>query len=171
MNKASERTIRWGIMGPGKIARKFAQDLREVPFAELYAVASRDQKRAEAFASEYHAAKAFGSYAALAEDPDVDAIYIALPHSLHREYSLISISHKKAVLCEKPLAMDTAQVEEMIAASKAHQVLLMEAMWTAFLPHFLKTALTPPVILPCYITIMLKPASLAHCSKKHLQWQ
>lgn len=136
MNNTSERIIRWGILGPGKVARKFVRDLREIPDAELYAVASRDQKRAEAFASEYHAAKAFGSYQALAEDPDVDAVYIALPHTLHRKYSLLCIRHKKAVLCEKPLAMDAAQVEEMIAAAKSRQVLLMEAMWTAFLPHF-----------------------------------
>jgi predicted dehydrogenase len=136
MNKASERIIRWGIMGPGKIARKFAQDLREVPHVELYAVASRNKGRAGAFAREYNAVKAFGSYEALAQDPEVDAVYIATPHALHREYSLLCLNHKKAVLCEKPLAMDAAQVEEMIAASKAHKVLLMEAMWTAFLPHF-----------------------------------
>ncbi len=136
MNTTSESIIRWGIMGPGKIARKFAQDLREVPHAELYAVASRNQGRAEAFANEYNAAKVFGNYKALAEDPGVDAVYIATPHALHKEYSLLCLSHKKAVLCEKPLAINAAQVEEMIAASKAHQVLLMEAMWTAFLPHF-----------------------------------
>ena len=136
MNKPSERTIRWGIMGPGKIAHKFARDLREVPQTELYAVASRDQGRAEAFASEYHAVKAYGSYQALAEDPDVDAVYIATPHALHRECSLLCLSHKKAVFCEKPLAMDAAQVGEMIAAARAHDVLLMEALWTAFLPHF-----------------------------------
>ena len=136
MNNDSERIIRWGIIGPGKIARKFAQDLKEVPHAELYAVASRNHGRAKAFANEYNAEKAFGSYEALAEDTEVDAVYIATPHSLHKEYSLMCLSQKKAVLCEKPLAMDTTQVEEMIAAAKAHKVLLMEAMWTAFLPHF-----------------------------------
>jgi len=136
MTNNSERIIRWGIIGPGKIAKKFAQELREVPYAELYAVASRNQIRAEAFANEFGAVKAYCSYEALAEDSNVDAVYIATPHALHCEYSLLCISNKKAVLCEKPLAMDSAQVEEMIAASKAHQVLLMEAMWTAFLPHF-----------------------------------
>ena len=123
-------------MGPGKIARKFARDLREVPHAELYAVASRNYGRAEAFGKEYNATKAFGSYEALAGDSDVDAVYIATPHALHKEYSLLCLSRGKAVLCEKPLAMDTTQVKEMTAASKAHHVLLMEAMWTAFLPHF-----------------------------------
>jgi len=123
-------------MGPGKIAHKFARDLRLVPQAELYAVASRDPGRAETFAKEYHAAKAYGSYRAMAGDPDVDAVYIATPHALHRECSLLCLSHKKAVLCEKPLAMNADQAEEMIAAAKAHKVLLMEALWTAFLPHF-----------------------------------
>lgn len=134
--KNNEQIIRWGIMGPGKIAHKFAKDLREVPNAELCAVASRNQDRAEAFANEYHAAKAFGSYEALAQDASIDAVYIATPHSLHKKYSLMCLSRKKAVLCEKPLAMGTAQVEEMIAAAKAQEVLLMEAMWTAFLPNF-----------------------------------
>ncbi len=136
MNKPSERIIRWGIMGPGKIARKFARDLPEVPHTELYAVASRDQDRAEAFARECNAAKAYGSYEALARDSNVDAVYIATPHALHQKFSLLCLSHGKAVLCEKPLAMNAMQVEEMIAASKVHKVLLMEAMWTAFLPHF-----------------------------------
>ena len=123
-------------MGPGKIARKFARDLQKVPHAKLYAVASRNYDRAEAFGNEYNAAKAFGSYEELAEDPGVDAVYVATPHALHREYSLLCLSRGKAVLCEKPLALDTTQAQEMIAASKAHHVLLMEAMWTAFLPHF-----------------------------------
>ena len=136
MNTHSERIIRWGIIGPGKIAHKFARDLKEIPHTELYAVASRHPGRAEAFANEHNAAKAFGNHEALAQDPTVDAVYIATPHSLHEYYSVMCLSHKKAVLCEKPLAMNTTQVEKMIAASKTHQVLLMEAMWTAFLPHF-----------------------------------
>jgi predicted dehydrogenase len=136
MTPPSKKIIRWGIMGPGKIARKFAHDLREVPDAKLYAVASRDQGRADAFANEYNAAKTFDSYEALAKDPDVDAVYIATPHALHKENSLLCMSHEKAVLCEKPLAMNATQVEEMITASKTYKVLLMEAMWTAFLPHF-----------------------------------
>lgn len=132
----SEKTIRWGIIGPGKIARKFARDLTKVPHAELYAVASRHHSRAEAFANEHNASRAFESYEALVKDPRVDAVYIATPHTFHKKYSLICLSHKKAVLCEKPLAMNATEVEEMIAASRDHQVLLMEAMWTAFLPHF-----------------------------------
>lgn len=136
MNKYSERTIRWGIMGPGKIAHKFARDLKEVSYTELYAVASRHHGRAEAFASAYGAPKAFGNYEALAADPNVDAVYIATPHAFHAYYSMMCLSRGKAVLCEKPLAMNATQVEKMISASKAHRVLLMEAMWTAFLQHF-----------------------------------
>ena len=123
-------------MGPGKIARKFAHDLRAVPHTTLYAVASRNLDRAKAFANEHNAVKAFGSYEALVEDPDLDAVYIATPHALHWDCCLMCLSHKKAVLCEKPLAMDAEQVEEMITAAKTRQILLMEAMWTAFLPHF-----------------------------------
>ncbi len=123
-------------MGPGKIAQKFARDLKEVPNTELYAVASRQHGRAEAFASAYDAAKTFGNYEALADDTDVDAVYIATPHTFHAHHSLMCISRGKAVLCEKPLAMNVTQVNAMIAASKAHRVLIMEAMWTAFLPHF-----------------------------------
>lgn len=136
MNKKPGRTIRWGIIGPGRIANKFARDLNKVPNTELYAVASRHPGRAEAFANQHNAAKAMGSNEALAKDPEVDAVYIATPHSLHAHYALMCLSQGKAVLCEKPLAMNAVQVETMIAASKKHQVLLMEAMWTAFLPHF-----------------------------------
>lgn len=136
MEKQTDKIIRWGIMGPGKIARKFAGDLREVSQTELHGVASRDKGRAEAFGTEHNAVKAYGNYEALARDPNVDAVYIATPHALHHQYSLLCLSHGKAVLCEKPLAMNARQVEEMIAASKARKVLLMEAMWTAFLPHF-----------------------------------
>lgn len=132
----SRKTIRWGIIGPGKIARKFAADLSLVSNAELYAVASRDQNRAEAFAVEYKASKAYGSYETLAEDPAVDAVYIATPHSLHKENSLMCLKRKKAVLCEKPLAMNSAEVMEMITVAKSEGVLLVEAMWTAFLPGF-----------------------------------
>ena len=135
-SKHPDKAIKWGIIGPGKIARKFAADLSLVSNAELYAVASRDQNRADAFAKEYKALKAYVSYEALAADPAVDAVYIATPHSLHMENSIMCLKNRKAVLCEKPLAMDSSEVGEMIAVSKSEQVLLMEAMWTAFLPGF-----------------------------------
>ncbi|WP_163516470.1 Gfo/Idh/MocA family protein [Gelidibacter japonicus] len=130
------RTIRWGIIGLGKIANKFATDLQTVQHSELYAVASRQQEKANSFAKQHNATKAYGNYESLAADPNIDAIYIATPHSFHKEYTILCLNHKKAVLCEKPLAMNLQEVEEMIAAANANNVLLMEALWTYFLPHY-----------------------------------
>ena len=130
------RKIRWGILGLGNIANKFAQDLLTVPHAELYAVASRTRAKADAFALKYGARIAYDNYTNLAEDPDVDAVYIATPHALHREKSIQCLTQGKAVLCEKPFAMNLHEVEEMIACAQANDTLLMEALWTYFLPHY-----------------------------------
>lgn len=136
MNPSAHKTINWGIIGLGKIANKFAQDLSTVENAQLYAVASRHQEKANSFAKQFNAIKAYGSYEDLANDPTIDAIYIATPHSFHKEHSILCLNHKKAVLCEKPFAMSLDEVEEMIAVAKANEVLLMEALWTYFLPHY-----------------------------------
>lgn len=130
------KTYKWGILGPGKIAGKFSEDLAKVPGAELYAVASRDAGRARDFAEKYKYFKSYGSYEELAQDEEVDIIYIATPHVFHCEHSLLCLEHKKAVLCEKPFAMNAAEVTKMIEAAKAHKVFLMEGMWTVFLPHY-----------------------------------
>ena len=130
------RTFKWGIIGPGKIAGKFASDLKMVPGAELYAVASRDIEKAKAFSSEHDAKKSYGSYEELVLDKEVDVIYVATPHVFHHEHTLLCLENKKAVLCEKPLAINSLQVSEMIRAAKENKVFLMEAMWTNFLPHF-----------------------------------
>ena len=130
------KTIRWGIIGLGKIANKFAQDIQKVENCQLYAVASRHQEKANSFAKLYNAIKAYGDYESLVADPNIDAIYIATPHSSHQEYSILCLNNKKAVLCEKPLAMNIQDVENMISVAKKNNVLLMEAMWTYFLPHY-----------------------------------
>ena len=130
------RTIRWGILGLGKIAHEFAQDLAIIPSAKLVAVGSRSVERSKAFAQQYNAPTAHGSYASLAKDPNVDAIYIATPHASHCENTLLCLQHQKAVLCEKPFALNLNQVEKMISASKERNMLLMEALWTRFLPNF-----------------------------------
>lgn len=130
------RTFKWGIIGPGKIAGKFARDLAMVPGAELYAVASRDIEKAKAFSAEYHFKKSYASYKELALDPEVDIVYVATPHVFHQEHTLLCLRNKKAVLCEKPFAMNLEQVEEMIRVAKENKVFLMEAMWTYFLPHY-----------------------------------
>lgn len=131
------RTFKWGIIGPGKIAGKFATDLKMVPGAELYAVASRDMEKAQAFSAEYHFKKSYGSYEELALDTEVDVIYVATPHVFHHEHTLLCLKNKKAVLCEKPFAINSRQVEEMIHAAQENKAFLMEAMWTYFLPHYL----------------------------------
>ena len=128
--------IRWAILGCGRIARKFAADLRFVPNAELIAVASRDPARANAFADEFRAAHRHNHYEALAQHPEVDAVYVATPHGLHFEHTLLCLRHKKAALCEKPLAMNQRQAREMIALAKSESTFLMEGLWTAFLPHY-----------------------------------
>lgn len=133
---SESRTINWGIIGLGKIASKFAQDLLTVESAQLYAVASRHQDKADSFAKQFKAKKAYDSYENLAKDPNIDAVYIATPHSFHKEHSILCLNHKKAVLCEKPFAMNREEVEEMILAANANNVLLMEALWTYFLPHY-----------------------------------
>jgi len=130
------KKIRWGIIGLGHIANKFATDLATVENTELVAVASRNLQNAKNFAEKHHAKKAYGSYLELACAADVDAVYIATPHSFHKEHALLCLQNKKAVLCEKPFAMNLQEVTEMIQVAKENDVLLMEALWTFFLPHF-----------------------------------
>ncbi len=130
------KTINWGIIGLGKIANKFAQDLLKVDNAKLYAVASRDPKKASEFAKMYDAQIAYKDYEALAKDQNIDAVYIATPHAFHNAHSILCLNQKKAVLCEKPFAMNANEVEEIIATAKANHTLVMEAMWTYFLPHY-----------------------------------
>tara|TARA_R110002049_G_scaffold175107_1_gene342416 strand:- start:8414 stop:9397 length:984 start_codon:yes stop_codon:yes gene_type:complete len=136
MSTSNNKIIKWGIIGLGNIANKFATDLLTVENAELYAVASRSQEKADAFAKQYQATKGYDSYETLAKDPNIDAVYIATPHALHKENTLLCLEHGIAVLCEKPFAMNAGEVEEMIAKAKEKNVLLMEALWTYFLPHY-----------------------------------
>ncbi len=128
------KSIGWGILGPGAIAQKFAADLRQVPDADLVAVGSRSQTRAETFAETYGVKRAYAGYEALMNDPDVDVIYIATPHPFHHAQTLDCLHHGKAVLCEKPLAVNAQQAQEMIACAQEEDLFLMEAMWTRFLP-------------------------------------
>ena len=130
--------VRWGILGCGRIARKFAADLMLVSDAELVAVGARQLETAEAFAKEFPASHIHGSYEALVNDPDVDVIYIASPHALHHEHTLLCLRHDKAVLCEKAFALNLRQVQEMVDLARSRKIFLMEAIWTKFLPHYQK---------------------------------
>lgn len=127
-------TLKWGILGPGKIARKFAEALANVEGAELYAVASRSAQSAQEFAQKYNAVKAYDNYQQLVLDPEVDIVYVATPHAFHKEHTLLCLNHKKPVLCEKPLAHKYSDVQAMLEASVSNHTFLMEAMWTRFLP-------------------------------------
>ena len=132
------KTYNWAILGCGKIARKFATDLKLLSNARLYAAASRSLESAETFASELGFEKAYGSYEEMVNDPKVDVVYIASPHSHHCEHALLCLNHKKAVLCEKAFAINSREVALMIDASKQNNTFLMEAFWTRFQPSFLK---------------------------------
>ncbi|MEK3731782.1 Gfo/Idh/MocA family oxidoreductase [Paenibacillus sp. FSL M8-0334] len=126
--------IRWGIMGTGWIAEQFAADLAYTDNAELLAVGSRTSDSAGAFAAKFSVPRAYGSYEELVQDQDVDAVYIATPHPLHRDNVLLSLRAGKAVLCEKPFTINGAELEELINAARKDKLFLMEAMWTRFLP-------------------------------------
>lgn len=132
------KTIKWGILGAGRIARKFAGDLKYAGGCELIAVGSRSKKSADEFNNEFPIKYAHDSYEALVKNPEVDVIYIATPHNLHYENTLLCLQHTKAVLCEKPFAMNRGQAAEMIRIAKEKKVFLMEALWTKFHPHYIK---------------------------------
>ena len=134
------KKIKWGILGPGNIAKRFTSGLAALPdTAAAYAVGSRDIGRARAFADAYGFERAYGSYAELASDPDVDIIYVATPHPQHAEAAILCLNAKKAVICEKPFAATARQAAQMIECARANGVFLMEAMWTRFLPTICKT--------------------------------
>lgn len=127
-------TFRWGIIGAGRIARKFASDLGTIKNARLTAIASRDLERARTFAGEFDAPYAYGTYEELLDCPELDAVYVATRHPGHAEASIMCLERGIPVLCEKPFAMNTGEVEQMIAAARKSDTFLMEAIWTRFLP-------------------------------------
>ena len=127
-------TIRWGILSTARIAGQFARDLAHVEGAELVAVGSRTAASAEAFAREHGVPRTHGSYRALYDDPDVDAIYVATPHTLHAPNAADALRAGKAVLCEKPLTTTPAEARALVAVAEETGSYLLEGMWTHFLP-------------------------------------
>lgn len=127
---------RWGIIGPGRIARKFADDLRLVPDATLHAVASTDLHRAQSFAHDYRAPYAYGCYNDLLTCPDLDIVYVATPHALHAAHTRLCLENGIAVLCEKPFTVHLSDTQSLIELARTRGVFLMEALWTRFLPAF-----------------------------------
>lgn len=130
--------IRWGILGTGRMARSFAVALNQLEDAELYGTGSRSAGNAAAFAAEYSATKHYHGYEDLAADPAIDAVYIATPHSLHRENSLVCLQHGNAVLCEKPFTINASEAAAVIGCARQRRLFLMEAMWTRFIPAAVK---------------------------------
>ncbi len=127
-------TLRWGIIGTGSIARKCAEAFPEVDGAELAGVASRARHTADRFGEEFGIPRRYASYQALADDREIDIVYIATPHPFHCENTLMCLEAGKHVLCEKPFAINAAEAEQMINCARRHNRFLMEAMWTRFIP-------------------------------------
>jgi len=130
MSTPRTEKIRWGILGTAKIAAKVARAIDLAPNAELIAIASRDHRRAASWAAARDLEHSYGSYDALLEDPEIDAVYIPLPPSLHREWTIKAAEKSKHVLCEKPLALNAAEARDMASACKDNGVQLMDGvMW------------------------------------------
>lgn len=127
-------SIRWGILGTGKIAHLVASDLALLPDAALTAVGSRSQDRADAFGDTFDVPQRYASYEALVTSADVDVVHVATPHPFHVEHATLALEAGCGVLCEKPLAINAQQAEELIDTARAQDQFLMEAMWTRFLP-------------------------------------
>lgn len=130
--------VRWGIIGTGKIARAFANALKEVPGAVLAGVASRSQDKAEAFGTEFGAGASYGSYEALVQAGDIDLVYVGTPHPQHAENALMALRAGKGVLCEKPFTMNLREAEQVATLARSRRLFLMEAMWTRYLPAYLE---------------------------------
>lgn len=130
--------VRWGILGCGSIAQKFVDDLKQVEGCKLVAAGSRNAEKAKAFQELNGAELSFGSYEELAKCEEVDVIYVATPHPMHKDNTILCLENGKHVLCEKPFAMNAEEVKEMIAVAKSNQLFLMEAIWTQFLPYMQK---------------------------------
>lgn len=128
------KKVRWGIAGPGNIAKKFATAVNKLDNVELCAIASRDPERGAAFAAEYGVPTVFSSYEEMAASPLVDCVYVATPHPFHKPCAEIFLRAGKHVLCEKPMCINLPQAEALIACAKENNAFLMEAMWTRFLP-------------------------------------
>ncbi len=130
--------IKWGILGPGIIAHEFVQDFQQVTNGVVHAVASRSGERAQSFAASYDIPQVYDRYEQLYTDPEIDAIYIATPHTFHFEQSRQALDAGKAVLCEKPLTEEIKSSETLIRRAQSKGLYLMEGMWTYFLPAIQK---------------------------------
>lgn len=127
--------IRWGVLAPGGIAHDWAAALHAATTSRVVAVGSRSRERAQAFAAEFGAERAHGSYESLADDPGVDAIYVASPHSEHHAHALLALGADKPVLVEKAFTRNAIEAARVVEVARTRGLLVVEAMWTRFLPH------------------------------------
>lgn len=131
-------SIRWGVIGGGFIASLFARDLALLPDAEIVAVGSSRGGGGDTFAKEFGLTSNYDSYQEVVDDPNVQVVYVATPHSGHHAAAMLAIKAGKHVLVEKPLALNEREARELVEAARKANVFLMEAMWTNFLPHIIK---------------------------------
>lgn len=128
------KKIKFGIIGAGRIAKKFAEGIKYAKEAELIGIASRNITKSNEFGDIFGIKKRYDNYEALAKDEEIDVVYISTPNGLHKDHAILCLKNKKAVICEKPFAGSKKDVEEMISIAKENNVFLMEAMWTRFFP-------------------------------------
>lgn len=129
--------FKWGIIGLGRIAHKFANELHSSGIGKVLAVGSRDLSKANSFADEYDIPERYGSYEDFIDNAEVDAVYIAVPHHLHYSLTRQCLKQRKPVLCEKPFTINCKQLLDLTTIAREHHVFLMEAMWSRFLPHII----------------------------------
>ena len=129
--------FKWGVLGPGGIAKAFAEDLKKLDGHSIAAVGSRTLSNAQSFAKTF-GGTAYGSYEELVADSQIDAIYVATPHPAHKDNVILALNAGKPVLCEKPFAVNALEAQQMVDAAAKNSVALMEAMWARFLPHYAK---------------------------------
>ncbi|MCA9211488.1 MAG: Gfo/Idh/MocA family oxidoreductase [Planctomycetales bacterium] len=126
--------VRWGIAGTGTVAGNFASDFVHAPRAELVACCSRSQQTADSFGRQWNIEKTFGQYKDMLADPGVDVVYVAVPHHVHKQYCLQAFEAGKAVLCEKPFALNETEARDIVQAARSKNVFCMEAMWMRCMP-------------------------------------
>jgi len=128
------KTIQWGILGTGYAAKQFAQGLSFLHAAKLLAIGSRQQETADTFSRQFNVPRSYNSYEKLVMDKDLDIVYIATPHVMHKDHCCLALEAGKAVVCEKPFTLNANEAREVIQLARQQNLFCMEAMWTRFLP-------------------------------------
>jgi predicted dehydrogenase len=137
MESMADSPLRWGILGTGLIAETFTTDLKLTDSGIVAAVGSRTQEAADRFAQKHGIDRAHSSYESLVADPEIDVVYVATPHPMHRDNAILALEAGKPVLVEKPFTMNAVEAREIVAVAREKKLFAMEAMWTRFLPHMM----------------------------------